>query len=971
MATPIIQTVGSTSGAGTAGVSRTDGVLAETITFSNTEGTHSGQPHVWAIRDQPVGSSQSLVNPTSATPTLVLDGALSGSYFIRCTVNGVDISSIIVTVTTAVRGLVKPAWGEQLQMNEAGNTRGWMLALNDLVDVVDGIAGGGGNTLGGAYNEGGAGAGRAFSAINGAVAIDSAAADNNSILELTKNPVGAQSGYGLDVWMGPTTTGAGIIVNATGSGPAVTITAGAIRGPNGTAGAPTYAFTGMTNGGFYKSSASTLSISVSSTASCSFAASQLRIKAGSATTPGQGFTSDTNSGVYQPAADQVGITTGGTQAVYWNASQQTLVPNGTAALPSYAFATEPDCGFYVLTTDAIAVATGGTVRGSWNNVGQFTNLAAILTGAGTVGAVAFGLNTDFTTGMYSPGASQWAVSTGGTQAAYWDASQQLFNAGAIRGPNGSASTPTYSFTGDGNTGMYWISSDFIGFAAAGTVQWSMRGSTGIFTSLGGVHVATSTAAAPTLATNTDTNTGMFSDTNDTWAVTTGGTEATRWNASQQTLVPNGSAAAPSYSFASYTNMGIYAVGASQLGIAVSGAVWFTVQSSRTLQPPGIVTSPCATIADGNTGYYWPAADNFAVTTGGTQAAYWDADQCTYLKDELVVTQTASAVATMQELASFTAAAHTAVNFSGAGEGGGISLDINVDLSRTLTVVNANGNYAGVGITGPTITSSAGATSIDEEVVGLFVVAPTEGTDVDFDGTYGAFAYGGVGGMLIFEGPKATTSDKVFPMLLLQGLPKSTVASGNDPLMSVKPGNWEWDTKPTSGWSSTYFENATYTSNTVLQTVAQMSTVRIEGAPIASTNLTITEAMALHVQAGLTRLDGGLAYKGQAYDDNGYVVLTDGATVLVDCDDGNFQQLTMTATATRQIDTPSNAKTTGCYTFRIVQHSTATLLTWHADYLWPGTTPPPASTTVSSVTLYSGVWNGSKMEMVSLGSEDIA
>ena len=76
----------------------------------------------------------------------------------------------------------------------------------------------GGVTLDGAYDYGGAGAGKAITADNGAVAITNNAADNNGVLTLTKNPAGAQSGAGLTVTMGAQCSGAGIAFVNTGSG---------------------------------------------------------------------------------------------------------------------------------------------------------------------------------------------------------------------------------------------------------------------------------------------------------------------------------------------------------------------------------------------------------------------------------------------------------------------------------------------------------------------------------------------------------------------------------------------------------------------------------------------------------------------------------------------------------------------------------------------------------------------------------
>jgi hypothetical protein len=76
----------------------------------------------------------------------------------------------------------------------------------------------GGVTLDGAYDYGGAGVGKAITADNGAVAISSTAADNNGILTLTKDPVGAQSGAGLTITMGAQCSGTGLAFVNTGSG---------------------------------------------------------------------------------------------------------------------------------------------------------------------------------------------------------------------------------------------------------------------------------------------------------------------------------------------------------------------------------------------------------------------------------------------------------------------------------------------------------------------------------------------------------------------------------------------------------------------------------------------------------------------------------------------------------------------------------------------------------------------------------
>jgi len=87
-------------------------------------------------------------------------------------------------------------------------------------------AGGGGNTLDGAYDQGGAGVGRAITADSGAVTVTSSAADTNNVVEVTKSPAGAQAGIGVLVTMGANTTGAGLSVAQSGTGAAAILAGG-------------------------------------------------------------------------------------------------------------------------------------------------------------------------------------------------------------------------------------------------------------------------------------------------------------------------------------------------------------------------------------------------------------------------------------------------------------------------------------------------------------------------------------------------------------------------------------------------------------------------------------------------------------------------------------------------------------------------------------------------------------------------
>lgn len=58
--------------------------------------------------------------------------------------------------------------------------------------------------------------------------------------------------------------------------------------------------------------------------------------AGTAALPSIKIIGDEDTGIWSPAANTLAVSTGGVEAIRWNSSQQTLLPNGTAAAPALA-----------------------------------------------------------------------------------------------------------------------------------------------------------------------------------------------------------------------------------------------------------------------------------------------------------------------------------------------------------------------------------------------------------------------------------------------------------------------------------------------------------------------------------------------------------------------------------------------------------------------------------------------------------
>ena len=137
MATPIIQSTGSTSGAGTAGEGRNDLVIGETVTLSDTEAANSGASYLWEFEDIPIGSSTTLNNPATSTPDFTPD--VIGSYRIKATVNGTDSSTEVLSVPLVNTGSRVPSFEEQLEYDAGGNDKGWHEALTSFMRNGDNL----------------------------------------------------------------------------------------------------------------------------------------------------------------------------------------------------------------------------------------------------------------------------------------------------------------------------------------------------------------------------------------------------------------------------------------------------------------------------------------------------------------------------------------------------------------------------------------------------------------------------------------------------------------------------------------------------------------------------------------------------------------------------------------------------------------------------------------------------------------
>ncbi len=139
VATPIIQSVGSSSGTGAPGEGRNDLVEGEQVDLFDTEPANVGSVYFWEFEDAPIGTAPSMTGPTSPTPHFLVDAdpTLAGSYRVKCTVNGLDSSFEILAKPLRATGARIPSFQERTGYNAGGNLKGWHEAETAFKRTVD------------------------------------------------------------------------------------------------------------------------------------------------------------------------------------------------------------------------------------------------------------------------------------------------------------------------------------------------------------------------------------------------------------------------------------------------------------------------------------------------------------------------------------------------------------------------------------------------------------------------------------------------------------------------------------------------------------------------------------------------------------------------------------------------------------------------------------------------------------------
>jgi len=272
-------------------------------------------------------------------------------------------------------------------------------------------------------------------------------------------------------------------------------------------------------------------------------------------------------------------------------------------------------------------------------------------------------------------------------------------------PAGSAAAPSLTF-GDSDTGIYSTTTNSIFFATNGLAQWRISnvGEWIPLQSTGIIYLNNGTAAAPSLAFNEDTDTGIYlRSSGNGMAFSFNGTLISSMTDSGTTFhtgpiaVVDGSAATPPFTFLNDRDTGLYLVGTNTIGFSTLGTQRAYMSDSSFVSnlnfyaPNGSATNPSLSFAaDSNTGLYSGGADTLSFSAAGSSVGRF---QATSFQSDV---QFQSAAGTLAAPAyAFTGDTNSGMYLAGGddvrlGIGGVISLIFQAGATYSNKSINSNG-----------------------------------------------------------------------------------------------------------------------------------------------------------------------------------------------------------------------------------------------------------------------------------------
>jgi hypothetical protein len=301
----------------------------------------------------------------------------------------------------------------------------------------------------------------------------------------------------------------------------------------------------------------------------------------------------------------------------------------SAVTPRYRFSVQDNAGNerFVVQDNGLVGINNSAPTQELDVTGDIYASGYHLAGNGTLAGPSYSFGADVNTGIYRPGAEQLALVTNGI-ARMTVVTSSITTTLPIQGPNGTQTGPAYTFTGDVNTGIYSPGADQLGFVVGGAS--SMTITTTQITAGLPWRGPNGTLAAPAYSFSGENGTGIHKSALNQLDFGTSGVQKLRVTASSITAsvplnVPYGSAASPGWAFSSEPNTGIYRSGLGTITLATQGADRFSVgTTSIAVTVPwrgqnGSAAAPAFSfVTDPDVGIFRGTANHLSFATNGTE-----------------------------------------------------------------------------------------------------------------------------------------------------------------------------------------------------------------------------------------------------------------------------------------------------------------------------------------------------------------
>jgi hypothetical protein len=181
------------------------------------------------------------------------------------------------------------------------------------------------------------------------------------------------------------------------------------------------------------------------------------------TEPSINFDNDPETGIYHPGAGEFGIATSGVASAIFTALGIEIAENGDAANPSITWSGSTTSGLFLDTVNSnVSMTYGGATVALFDVTG-------IETTVGTVSSPSYSFMGRSNDGIYSPANDQIAIASGGNQVFNITPTTATFATTLIL-PAGTSSAPSVAFTGDLNTGIFRSADNIVSFVSNGSEQ---------------------------------------------------------------------------------------------------------------------------------------------------------------------------------------------------------------------------------------------------------------------------------------------------------------------------------------------------------------------------------------------------------------------------------------------------------------------------------------------------------------------